>query len=131
MIKASLGTGRQLTLIILFVPSVERDGKTPIEQDRWVEQALNFFGNVFGGATAYPRARGVWRDDERGGVLVMDEPVVVQCFTSPESLNDEGIVAEILSFCRRMGSETKQGEIGLVVDNEYFAITDFNEEDKS
>lgn len=123
MIKASLGTGRQLTLIILFVPSVERDGKTPIEQDRWVEHALQFFGNVFGGATAYPRAR--------GGVLVMDESVVVQCFTSPESLNDEGIVAEILSFCRRMGRETKQGEIGLVVDNEYFAITDFNEEDKS
>jgi hypothetical protein len=131
MSKASLGTGRQLTLILLFVPSVARDGQTPIAQERWVQHALHFFGTVFGGATAYPRARGVWRDDERAGVLVMDEPVVVQCFTAPESLNEAPVVAELLAFCKRMGRETHQGEIGLVIDNEYFAITDFNEEDKA
>ncbi len=62
------------------------------------------FGRVFGGATAYPRAQGIWRDDERGGALVKDEPVVVHCY------------------------EARQGEVGLVVGDEYFAIRDFAEE---
>lgn len=41
------------------------------------------FGTVFGGATAYPKAKGIWRDDERGGALVTDEPIVVHCYTTP------------------------------------------------
>lgn len=71
--------GGKRVLVVLFIPSVERDGNTPIDQQRWVTAALEMFGAVFGGATAYPKARGVWRDDERDGVLVLDEPVVVHC----------------------------------------------------
>jgi hypothetical protein len=46
-------------LIVLFIPSVERDGRTPVDQDRWEHEAMELFGNVFGGATAYPKAKGV------------------------------------------------------------------------
>ena len=31
-----LGNASKSVLMVLFVPSVERDGKTPIEQDYWV-----------------------------------------------------------------------------------------------
>jgi hypothetical protein len=48
------------------------------------------FGRVFGGATAYPKAQGIWRDDERGGALVKDEPVVVHCYTTPGDIQDAG-----------------------------------------
>jgi len=72
-----LSGGRKRVLVVLFVPSVERDGETPIDQQRWVDASLEMFGREFGGATAYPKAKGVWRDDERGGALVLDEPVVV------------------------------------------------------
>ena len=85
------------------------------------------FGDVFGGATAYPKARGVWKDDERGGALVMDEPVVVHCYTAPEAIEDAANLGRLASFCRRMGSETKQGEIGLVIADEYFAVRDYRE----
>jgi len=78
--------GRKRVLVVLFVPSVERDGATPIDQAHWVDAALEMFGRVFGGATAYPKAKGVWRDDERKGVLVKDEPVVVHCYTTPTDL---------------------------------------------
>jgi hypothetical protein len=81
---AVLAGGRKRVLVVLFVPSVERDGVTAIDQGRWVDAALEMFGRVFGGATAYPKAKGVWRDDERGGALVVDEPVVVHCYTTPE-----------------------------------------------
>ncbi len=33
----------------MFVPSVERDGVTAVDQPRWVNGALEMFGRVFGG----------------------------------------------------------------------------------
>jgi hypothetical protein len=86
------------------------------------------FGKVYGGATAYPKARGVWRDDERDGALVFDEPVVVHCYVTPDAIEDEAHLQRLAAFCRRMGRETRQGEIGLVIADEYFAILDFDEE---
>lgn len=120
--------GRKRALLVLFVPSVERDGTTAIDQQRWVDEALAMLGRVFGGATAYPKARGVWRDDERGGALVVDEPVVVHCYTTRADIEDAANLAELGSFCRRMGRETRQGEIGLVIGDVYFAIRELEEE---
>ena len=119
--------GRKRVLVVLFVPSVERDGATPIDQARWVDAALEMFGRVFGGATAYPKAKGIWRDDERGGVLVKDEPVVIHCYTTPVDVQNPRKLAELASFCRMMGRDAYQGEIGLVIGDEYLAIHDFTE----
>lgn len=122
-----LEVGRKRVLAVLFVPSVERDGTTPIDQDHWRDAALEMFGRVFGGATAYPRATGIWRDDERGGVLVKDEPYVLHCYMEPEVIENEANLDDLGAFCRRMGRETNQGEIGIIIAEEYFAIRDFSE----
>ncbi|MGH7279105.1 MAG: hypothetical protein ACREJG_10480, partial [Candidatus Rokuibacteriota bacterium] len=108
-----LSGGRKRVLVVLFVPSVERDGVTTVDQPRWVAGALEMFGRVFGGATAYPKAQGIWRDEERGGALVKE---------------DSRNLAELGAFCRRMGRDARQGEVGLVVGDEHFAIRDFAEE---
>jgi hypothetical protein len=112
---------------VLFIPSVERDGATPIDQDSWVDVALEMLGRTFGGATAYPKARGIWRDDERAGVLVKDEPVLIHCYTTPEDIHDSTNLATLGRFCRRLGREANQGEVGLVVGDEYFAVRRFEE----
>ena len=126
--RAALREGRKSILVVLFVPSVERDGTTAVNQNHWVDAALDMFGRVFGGATAYPKAKGIWRDDERGGVLVKDEPVVIHCYTTPGDIQNPrklAELAELASFCRRMGRDARQGEIGLVIGDEYLAIRDF------
>jgi hypothetical protein len=120
--------GRKSVLVVLFVPSVERDGKTAIDQNQWVDAALEMFGRAFGGATAYPKAKGIWRDDDRGGALVKDEPVVVHCYTTPPEIQNSKNLAELGSFCRKMGRKAHQGEVGLVIVDEYFAIRDFARE---
>lgn len=126
--RRPLGGSRKRVLVVLFVPSVERDGTTAIDQPRWVDAALEMFGRVFGGATAYPKAQGIWRDDQRSGVLVRDAPVVVHCYTTPGDIEDAGNLAELRRFCRTMGREAGQGEVGLVIGDEYFAFRDFAEE---
>ena len=125
--EGGLSGGRKSVLVVLFVPSVERDGETPIDQARWLDLSLEMFGRVFGGATAYPKAKGIWRYDERGGTLVKDEPVVVHCYTTPADIEDDFNLAELGTFCRKMGREAQRGEVGLVVGDEYFAIRDFVE----
>jgi hypothetical protein len=123
--RTPLREGRKSILVVLFVPSVERDGTTGVNQNHWVDAALDMFGRVFGGATAYPRAKGIWRDDERGGVLVKDEPVVIHCYTTPGDIQNPRKLAELASFCRLMLRDARQGEIGLVIGDEYLAVRNF------
>ncbi len=98
---------------------------SPIDQTFCVDSVLEMLGRVFGGATAFPRATGIWRDDERGGALIRDEPVVLHCYTTPTDVENDRNLAAIGSFCRKLGRETRQGEVGLVIGDEYFAIRDF------
>src|SRR5258708_35946747 len=123
-----LSGGRKRVLVVLFVPSVERAGTMPIDQPRWVDSALEMFGRVFGGATAYPRAKGIWRDDDKGGALVKDQPVVVHCYTTAVDIQDSRKLAELGNFCRMLGRKARQGEVGLIIGDEYFAVHDFAEE---
>src|SRR4029079_11701198 len=121
------GERRKRVLLVLFVPSADRNGNPVPQQTAWVDEALRTLGDLFGGATASPQARGVWRDDERGGALVFDEPIVVHCYTTPEDIEDDAKLAGLGKFCRRMGRATNQGEVGLVIGDEYIAIRNLEE----
>jgi hypothetical protein len=106
-------------LMVLFIPSVDRD-EAPIDQEAWVTSALKILGVFFGGGTAFPQGRGVWRDDSRGGLLIFDEPTLVQCYTSV-GLVDQHLEA-VRDFVVQMGRETKQGAVGIVIDHVYYEI---------
>jgi hypothetical protein len=107
------------TVLVLFVPSVDRQ-EEPIDQEYWEAESLTVLGNLFGGATAFPQGKGVWRDDERGGRLVFDAPVIVQCYTSFAAIDERA--DDLRAFLVRMGEETRQGAIGFVIDRSYLEI---------
>jgi hypothetical protein len=107
------------SLLVLFIPSKDRRDQA-IDQRFWVEQALEVLGTLFGGATAFPQGRGVWRDDAQGGRLLFDEPVIIQCYTGEALL--ERHIEPLAEFLRRMGREARQGAIGLVIDGDYLEI---------
>jgi hypothetical protein len=53
-------------------------------------------------------------------MLLLDEPIVIQCYTSEVELEKR---AEVLrSFLVRMGTQARQGAVGLVIDREYLEI---------
>lgn len=116
----SLGATKNATsLLVLFIPSVDRDSQPIDDQDFWVEESLRVLGTWFGGATAFPKARGVWFDEERNK-LVFDEPVVVQCYTSAAMIKARAGLRR--KFLIDMGTKTAQGAVGLVIDREYLEI---------
>jgi hypothetical protein len=107
------------TVLVLFVPSVDRFDE-PIEQEYWVMETLTAFGRLFGGATAFPQGRGVWRDDAQDGKLIFDAPVVVQCYTTETALEESA--DDLRSFLVRLGRESGQGAVGFVIDHDYLEI---------
>ena len=119
--RTSLPVGT--SLVVVFVPSKDRDGQ-PIDQEYWVNEVLQTLGRLFRGATAYPRGKGVWRDDQRGGTLLTEEPVIVFSYVADPDLTTAAL-ADLYQTLSRMGREAKQGEIGVVIDGKYFGITDY------
>jgi hypothetical protein len=113
-------TKAESTLLVLFIPSRDRQGRA-IDQELWVSEALKVLGESFGGATAFPQGRGVWRDDAQGGKLLFDEPVVMQCYTSEKALKDEA--KRLRDFLIRMGTEARHGAVGFVIDRHYLEIS--------
>lgn len=107
------------TLMVLFIPSKDRRDR-PIDQGYWVKETLHVLGALFGGATAFPRGKGVWRDDAQGGELLFDNPVVIQCYTSEHSVVQAMPV--LREYLHRLGREARQGAVGLVVDDDYLEI---------
>lgn len=53
---------------------------------------------------------------------------MIHCYMEAEAIEKPQNQAEVAAFCRRLGRETNQGEVGLVVGDEYLAIRDFREE---
>lgn len=113
------------SLVVVFVPGKDRDGQ-PIDQDYWVDEVLTTPGRLFRGATAYPRGRGVWRDDERGGTLIREEPVIIFSYVSEVDMTPDAL-SELYHTLSRMGREARQGEIGVVIDGTYYGITEYEE----
>jgi hypothetical protein len=107
------------TLLVLFIPSKDRTNQ-PIAQEHWVGEALRVLGTLFGGATAFPQGKGVWRDDAQAGQLLFDEPVVIPCYTSEQALEQQA--PALRDFLYRMGREARQGAVGLVIDRDYLEI---------
>jgi hypothetical protein len=113
------------SLVVVFVPSKDRDGQA-IDQEHWVQEVLQTLGRLFRGATAYPRGRGVWRDDQRGGTLLTEEPVIVFSYAAGADLTTASLT-ELYRTLSRMGREARQGEIGVVIDGTYYGITEYAE----
>jgi hypothetical protein len=55
-------------------------------------------------------------------MLLYDNPVVIQCYTSEEMLKQASAVEPLREFLVRMGTETRQGAIGFVIDKDYLEI---------
>jgi hypothetical protein len=88
-----------------------------------VDEVLTTLARLFRGATAYPRGRGVWRDDERGGTLLQEEPDFVFSYVAEADLTTNTL-SELYRTLSRLGRRANQGEIGVVIDGKYYGITE-------
>jgi hypothetical protein len=70
---------------------------------------------------------GVWRDYDRGGTLLQEEPVIVFSFVAEAALATNAL-SRLYRTLSRIGRQANQGAIGVVIDGKYYGITEYIEE---
>lgn len=125
-IKRTLGATHPVgaSQVVLFIPDRNREDAL-IDQQYWVDEALNVMGTIFRGATAFPPGRGVWRDDEVGGRLLKEQTVMVVSYVDLKLLT-VATLRSLRGFLHRFGREARQGEVGIVVDSKYYGISRYD-----
>lgn len=110
--------------VVLFIPDLDRDG-TSIDQQYWIEEGLKVMGRIFRGATAFPRGRGVWRDDAAGERLLEEQTVMIVSYVDRKLLTGSTL-RSLREFLHRFGREARQGEVGIVIDSKYYGISRYD-----
>lgn len=111
--------------IIVFIPSHARDRKRLPDQDVWASEALQLLGKLYGGATGFTGLCGIWRDDENGGELLDDQPIMVQSLAKRADVEDPAKLDQLGAFLKRMGKNTRQGAVAVVFNDAIHFITQY------
>jgi hypothetical protein len=122
-IIAKVRSGERQDLVILIVPSHDKHNKELGNQDIWAEEALLLIGRLFGGATAFLTHSGVYWPD--GGEPLRDKPILIESYVAREKLEDKARLIELLAFAKRMGHETRQQAVAIIVNDVFHEITEY------
>jgi hypothetical protein len=125
-LKGRLRFGLADDCVILFIPSHARDKSRLRDQDHWASEALELMGKLFGGATGFPGLTGIWRDDENGGQLLDDQPIMIQSLAKREDVENQKNIEELAAFLKKMGKATKQGAVAVVFNNAIHFISNYD-----
>lgn len=101
--------------IAVYVPSTINVSK-PIDNSVYVDRALSFLSNLFGGASAID-VLGGWLSDKDG--LIKEE--VKQVYSFANVLTEEN-VSSVLAFAENLKDELDQESIGLEINGEFYLI---------
>jgi hypothetical protein len=110
---------RRLSLnhsIGIFIPST-MDVDMAVDNSAQVQEALAFFGTIFGGATR-SQAEGCWRSEESG--LVIEQVTIVRTFVSKQAL--ETHLDQVVEFATKLKKEMKQEAVAIDVDNQLVLV---------
>lgn len=83
-------------------------------------------GKLYGGATGFTHLCGIWRDDENGGKLLEDKPIMIQSLARREDVENPANIDEMAKFLKRMGKTTKQGAVAIVFNNAIHFISNYD-----
>lgn len=62
-------------------------------------------------------------------MIVHDDTQMVISYVAPDVLTDAESIRPPRRYLHRMGRESNQGEVGIVVDGEYSGIVDYDSEE--
>jgi len=114
-IKKRLKDGSRHDLVILAIPSHDRDNKPLNNQLVWADAGLETFSELYGGATAFQTFKGIFRSES--GEDLWDEPILIEAYAERAKVENTHTLAVLLEFIRRMKRATHQESILLVIND--------------
>jgi hypothetical protein len=123
-ILKDIESGDRKSLVILFIPSHTKKENEIAAQDQWADAALDLFAELYDGATAFNTYAGIYRDKVRNKDL-KDKPILVECYAARSQVIDVAKLTQLVEFMKRMGRETDQVAVAVVIENTFHEITEF------
>lgn len=119
----SFSGGDRQILMILWIPSKDRDGKELRDQlhEEWVQKSLHFFGERFGGATALAPGQGVWKSGDTGK-LMFEKITMVHCYVAESELDNRSSRKDLGDFCRSLGKGLNQEVVAILIHDRFHLI---------
>jgi hypothetical protein len=59
------------------------------------------------------------------GRTLRDKPILIESYVSREALEDTHRLSQLVAFMKRMGHETKQAAVAVVINDVFHEITNF------
>ncbi len=118
-----LKAGTRQDMIILIVPSHDKKNKKLNNQEQWAEGAMDLFADLFGGATAFETFAGIYKD--WGGNILRDKPILIECYAQRSDLEDVEKLTKLCLWIKKMGADTRQAAVALIVNDVFHEIADF------
>ena len=117
-----LNSGERQDLIVLIIPS-HRGDRPLSNQTEWAGAGLELFAELYTGATAFQTFKGIYKDS--AGKVHYDNPILIESYVQRADAEDEQKLGQLLEFAKRMGRETGQVAVGIVINDVFFGIIDF------
>lgn len=112
-IKKRLKNGDRHDLVILAIPSHDKNNKPLSTQEVWADSGMELFSELYGGATAFQTWKGIYRSET--GEDLWDTPILIESFVDRELVEDDQRLELLLDFIRRMKRQMRQESILLVI----------------
>jgi hypothetical protein len=122
-IIATIQSDKRHDLVVLFIPSHDKKQNPLNNQDQWAKAAGELFADLFTGATAFHAFAGFYKTED--GIILHDQPITIEAYVVRERLIDRANLTQLLEFAKRMGRETNQAAVGLVINHVFYEITRF------
>jgi hypothetical protein len=113
-------------IVILVIPSHYKEGKAdkPLkDQEIWAGNAMELFADLYRGGTAFQTFKGIYKDTD--GEVHHDKPILIESYVERSRLVDEATLQQLLAFAKRMGRETRQKAVALIINDVFHEITEF------
>jgi hypothetical protein len=108
--------------LCLYMPNKDKSGRLIRNHEKWVKEAREILSRI--GTTALPPADGTW--EKESGEILWERTHLIYCFIDADEF--EAHVKDLRGFLHRFGSRTKQGEVVVEFDRQFFRITKFDEQ---
>lgn len=112
-------------ILTLYIPDKDRFNQEFGTQRKWVLEAAQLLALIGGGVTIMPPTEGGWFNEETQ-TIIWEKPVLVYTYIKPEQFLKN--LDKLRVFLHRMGRETKQGEIAVEFDGQFYRITQYDPE---
>ena len=105
--------GSPQVVVILFIPSHDKNQKPLQNQPFWAGEAMTLFGELYRGATAFQALEGIFLTDDN--TLLRDKPILIESYADRQIVEEPERLRRLLGFARHMGKETQQDSVAVVI----------------